>query len=240
MDQATQVAVRASADRGSTQLDWLASRHTFSFGEYWDPRWQSFYSLRVINDDIVAPGSGFGMHGHRDMEIITVVLSGALQHRDSLGNGEVIVPGEVQVMTAGAGIRHSEFNPSTEEPVHLLQIWIEPSRKGLPPFYAQRVFAEELRRNRLCRVAGPVADDGALLINQDANLFISSLNPGASARHQLTAQRVAWLHVARGEVVSNGSTLRSGDAVGYTGAGEIKIEASKASEILLFDLAHVS
>lgn len=240
MDQAKQIAMRASAERGTTQLDWLASRHTFSFGEYWDSRWESFHSLRVINDDIVAPGSGFGMHGHRDMEIITVVLSGSLQHRDSLGNGEVLVPGEVQVMTAGAGIRHSEFNPSTDEPVHLLQIWIEPSRKGLPPSYAQRAFSEELRQNQLCRVAGPAADDGALLINQDANVFISSLGPGASVRGHLAEQRVAWLQVARGEVVCNGSILRSGDAVGLAGAGVIRVEAGQASEILLFDLARRS
>lgn len=230
------LTLRTASTRGTTKTDWLYGRHSFSFGGYYDPRWMGFRCLRVINDDVIAPGNGFGMHGHRDMEIITVVLSGELQHRDSLGNGAVLRPGEVQVMTAGSGIRHSEFNPSSDKPVHLLQIWIEPHSAGLPPSYAQKRFEAEHRHNQWSRVAGPVGDDGALVIAQDAHVFIASISAGTSLQRPIGANRAAWVHVASGEITLNGQTLREGDAVGLEGAQGIQVVCVQQAEVLLFDL----
>jgi len=231
--------IRKANDRGLTHIDWLSSRHSFSFGEYYDPRNMGFRSLRVINDDIIEPGEGFGTHGHRDMEIITVVIEGALEHKDSLGHGEVLRPGEVQVMTAGRGIRHSEFNPSPHERVHLIQIWIEPSAQGLPPAYAQREFPMESRINTLIRVAGTgSATDNAIAINQDASVYVSKILDGGEVRHRLLPGRGAWVHIIRGECAVNGVCLQGGDAAAIETAGEILVQGlDKTSEIILFDLA---
>ncbi|QOJ00442.1 MAG: pirin family protein [Phycisphaeraceae bacterium] len=230
--------IRRSADRGTTDIDWLKSRHTFSFGEYHDPAHMGFRSLRVINDDLVAPGQGFDTHGHRDMEIITVVLSGALEHKDSLGHGEVLRPGEVQVMTAGRGIRHSEFNPSRDTPVHLIQIWIRPQSQGLPPAYAQREFPQT--KGRLARVAGRdgLEPDGALKINQDADLFVGTLAPRQAAEHTLRSGRGVWVHVAEGSASVNTVALSAGDAAAIEQPGPVQIAAGEGgATVLLFDLA---
>ena len=239
------LTLRPGTERGSTHIGWLNSRHTFSFGEYHDPRHMGFRSLRVINDDIVAPGAGFGTHGHRDMEIITIVLAGTLEHTDSLGHGDVLRPGEVQVMSAGRGIRHSEFNHSQDEPVHFLQIWIVPAPVGIPPAYAQRAFAAEARTNRLCRVAGAVSGsagvphaDGALPINQDAHVYHAVLEPGRSARHGLAPGRAAWVHAIAGPLIVNGQSLNAGDAVALEGEAELALgTAHSAAECVVFDLA---
>jgi redox-sensitive bicupin YhaK (pirin superfamily) len=191
----------------------------------------------VINEDRVDPGQGFGMHGHRDMEIVTVVLSGALEHRDSLGNGEVLRPGEVQRMTAGTGIRHGEFNPSPDEPVHLYQIWILPERGGLPPSYDQRPFPEEGRRGRWQLVAAPDGKDGALEIRQDARLLLANLEAGQSLSHDLAPGRHAWLQVARGEVTAGGLALSAGDGLAVSAEERLDVTASGHAELLLFDLA---
>ena len=238
MGERKKVSIRLSQQRGFTEIDWLSSRHTFSFGEYYDPRNMGFRSLRVINDDLIAPGRGFGMHGHRDMEIITVVLQGALEHRDSLGNGEVLRVGEVQVMSAGRGIRHSEFNSSATDPVHLLQIWIDPARTGLDPSYAQREFPPEARRNTLCRVAGPPdGRDSALPIGQDASLFLATIEPKADVEHRLAPGRAAWIHVARGAVLLDGKHLLcGGDACSLEDVEAVTLTAQDPSEVLLFDL----
>lgn len=231
--------VRKAEDRGLTQLDWLYSRHSFSFGEYYDPREMGFRSLRVINDDTISPNRGFGMHGHRDMEIITLVFDGALEHRDSLGHGEVIQPGDVQVMTAGRGIRHSEFNPSEKKSVHLLQIWIEPSDKGLAPAYAQRSFSMEDRTSKLVRVAGLRKNkDQALPINQDADVYVSTLLHGGSLTFDIRPRRALWVQCVRGACSIDGISIRSGDGAAIETAGPLTIigEAEK-TEIILFDLA---
>ena len=231
--------IRKAHDRGLTHIDWLYSRHSFSFGEYYDPRNMGFRTLRVINDDIIEPGEGFGMHGHRDMEIITVVVEGALEHKDSLGHGEVLRPGEVQVMTAGRGIRHSEFNPSSHERVHLFQIWIEPSSTGLTPAYFQREFPIEQRINKLIRVAGnATAADNAIPINQDASVYVTHILEGGNVRFLLQEGRAAWIQVIRGECSINGTPLQSGDAAAIETPGEISLEGlDKTSDVLLFDLA---
>src|SRR4051812_28822810 len=205
------IAVRPSAERGVTRLDWLDSRHSFSFGDYFDPGNVQFRSLRVLNDDKVAPGAGFGMHPHRDMEIITYVINGALEHRDSLGNGEVLRPGEVQRMTAGTGIRHSEFNPSAAEPVHLYQIWLLPERAGLTPGYEQKAFSEAEKQDRWRLVASPDGRDGSLTIRQDARLYLAALTGARELRHELANGRHAWLQVLRGKVVVNDTELAAGD-----------------------------
>ncbi len=234
----TSTIVHRSEDRGVTSIGWLESRHTFSFGEYFDPAKVQFRSLRVINDDIVAPATGFGMHAHRDMEIITVVLSGALEHRDSLGHGEVLRPGEVQVMSAGSGIRHSEKNPSTTEPVHLLQIWIMPDRAGRTPRYEQRAFAADRRRGRLCRVAAGTAleTDDAIAIGQDASLLLGSFRTGERAEHALSPGHAAWVHVATGQVTVNATRLSAGDAISIEGEPTVIVEGTGSEgEILLVD-----
>jgi len=231
--------VRKANDRGLTEIGWLYSRHSFSFGEYYDPRHMGFRTLRVINDDIIAPGKGFGMHGHRDMEIITIVLDGALEHKDSLGNGEALRPGEVQVMTAGRGIRHSEFNPSPTTPVHLIQIWIETEQQGLPPAYAQREFPMADRADRLVRVAGRSQDsDKALPINQDSHVYVSCLSPTGSVSHEVREGRGAWIHVSKGMCSINDVELQGGDAVAIDKPGTIAIRGvGSPTEVIVFDLA---
>jgi hypothetical protein len=231
------ITIRKGEERGRTEADWLDSRHTFSFGEYYDPQHMGFRALRVINDDRVAPGGGFGTHPHRDMEIITVVLDGALEHKDSLGNGSVIRPGDVQRMTAGAGIRHSEFNHSEEDPVHLLQIWILPERNGLQPGYEQKSFMRDETGGRWRVVVAPHSKDGALTIHQDASLAVASLSPGEQATYSLKPGRYAWVQVATGGVTLNGHALQAGDGAAVSEEPRLTVKATEPSELLLFDLA---
>lgn len=229
------LTIQRADERGHANHGWLDSHFTFSFAEYYDPRFMGFRSLRVINDDTVSPGGGFGMHPHRDMEIITVVLHGALEHKDSMGNGRVIRPGEVQYMAAGTGIMHSEFNPSATEPVHLLQIWILPDRKGAKPTYAEKSL-KKVPVGRLNLVASKSGRDGSIAINQDADLFLAKFNRGESLSHSLRENRHAWLHVAEGELTVNGQALKAGDGVAVSDETELKVAASKPAQALLFDL----
>jgi redox-sensitive bicupin YhaK (pirin superfamily) len=231
------ITLRPADERGQTALSWLDSRHSFSFGDYYDPGHMGFRSLRVINDDQVAPGVGFGMHPHRDMEIITYVVNGALEHRDSLGTGEVLRPGEVQRMTAGTGIRHSEFNPSETEPVHLLQIWLLPERAGLTPGYEQKAYPAAERRGRWRLVAARDGRDGAVKIHQDADVFASLLEPGETAKHELRPGRHAWVQVARGAMGLNGLPLGAGDGAAVSNEATVTVAATEPAEVLLFDLA---
>jgi redox-sensitive bicupin YhaK (pirin superfamily) len=230
------ITLRPAGERGVTALGWLDSRHTFSFGDYFDPRHVQYRSLRVLNDDRVAADGGFPRHPHRDMEIITWVLSGALEHRDSLGNGSVIGPGDLQCMSAGTGIVHSEYNPSPTEPVHFLQVWLTPARRGLTPGYEQRHFAEGERRGRLRLVASPDGRDGSVTIHQQADVYAALLGAGDAVTHRPAAGRGAWLHVARGAASLNGKALREGDAAAVEGEG-LTVAADGAAEVLLFDLA---
>ncbi len=236
MNQTVMPIVRKSSDRGHVQIDWLNSYHTFSFGNYQDPNWIQFKSLRVINDDVIAPASGFGTHGHQNMEIITYVLSGALEHQDSLGTGAVIYPGEVQRMTAGTGITHSEFNNSPSESVHLLQIWIIPDTIGLTPSYEQKAFPAGDKQGKLRLVAARDGRDGAVTIHQDVNLYISLLTGDDRISYQVPPNRSVWLHVAQGEVTINDRVLRAGDAIAYAGDADLQLSSSSSGEILLFDL----
>jgi quercetin 2,3-dioxygenase len=232
------LTLRKAADRGHFDHGWLDTHHTFSFGEYHDPAHMGFRTLRVINDDVVAPGQGFGMHPHRDMEIITWVLQGALEHKDSLGSSGVLKPGDVQVMSAGSGIRHSEFNHSSTEPVHLIQTWIMPKEKGIAPRYAQRTMPAEGRRDRFQLLASPDGAGESLPINQDATVSVATLKPGAHAKHALNPSRHAWLHVARGELKVNGADARAGDGIAITGEPTLALHAGQpGAELLLFDLA---
>jgi len=231
------IAIRKANERGHTEFDWLNSWHTFSFGEYYNPQHMGFQALRVINDDTVAPGGGFGTHPHRDMQIITMVLDGTLEHKDSLGTGSVIRPGDVQRMSAGAGIRHSEFNHSQTEPVHFLQIWILPERDGLQPSYEQKTFAPEERRGKLKLIAGPQGDDGALTIHQDVNLYLTSLAHGETVTLSLKPGRHAWVHVATGAVALNGKSLQAGDSAAVSDETTLTLAGTKPAEVLLFDLA---
>jgi len=234
---AAPLLVRPSLARGHANHGWLDTRHTFSFASYYDPRHMGFRGLRVINEDHIAASGGFPTHPHRDMEIVTYVLAGALEHKDSLGNGGLIRPGEVQRMSAGTGILHSEFNPSRGDDVHLLQIWIEPDVRGVTPGYAQTVFPAPDRTGRLRLVASPDGRDGSLSIRTDTNLYASILEPGTSLGYGNRAGRHAWLQVARGRLRVNGQTLAAGDGAAVTSAGGLEIEALDASELLLFDLA---
>jgi hypothetical protein len=224
-------------DRGHFNHGWLDTYHTFSFGDFYDPAQMGFRSLRVINEDRVQPGKGFGMHGHRDMEIITYVLEGALEHKDSLGNGSIIRPGDLQHMTAGTGVRHSEFNPSANEAVHLYQIWLLPERQGLPPSYDQRAFSQVERRGRLRLVASSDGADGSLTIRQDARLYLSSLNTGESVGHEIQTGRHVWLQVLRGRVSVNGTLLESSDALAISDERHLNIVGEQGAEVMLFDLA---
>ncbi len=236
MNQAVMPIVRNAEDRGRVQIDWLQSYHTFSFGSYHDPNHMGFRSLRVINDDVVSPSGGFATHGHRDMEIITYVLSGALAHKDSLGTGAVIYPGEVQRMTAGTGIQHSEFNNSDTEPVHLLQIWILPDTLNLPPSYEQKAFPTAEKQGKLRLVVARDGRDGAVTIHQDANMYVGLLGADDKISYQVAPDRYVWLHVATGEVSIGDRVLKQGDAIAYSGSNSIELATQSQAEILLFDL----
>jgi redox-sensitive bicupin YhaK (pirin superfamily) len=229
------ITIRKAAERGHFDFGWLDTYHTFSFGDYYDPEFMGFRSLRVINEDRVAPRTGFPTHGHRDMEIITYVLEGALEHRDSIGNGSVIRPGEVQRMTAGTGVTHSEAN-SSEDPVHLLQIWILPNARGLKPGYEQKTFTDDEKRDRLRLVASADGRDGSVTINQDASIYASVLAAGREVIHQLAPNRNAWVQVARGRIEINGNDLNQSDGAAISGETAIAIAASEPAELLLFDL----
>ena len=231
------ITVRRSEDRGRADHGWLDTRHTFSFADYRDPRYMGFRTLRVINEDRVQPGQGFGEHPHRDMEIVTYVLEGALEHRDSMGNGAVIRPGDVQRMTAGTGVTHSEFNPSDAEVSHFLQIWITPDAPGLEPGYEQRAFADAEKRGVLRLVASPDGRDGSISLHQDADVHATVLEDGESVTHDLAAGRGAWIQVVRGAVVAGGNELRAGDGAAVTDENRIEIAAHGSAELLLFDLA---
>lgn len=227
---------RKSGDRGHFDHGWLDTYHTFSFADYFDPKHMGFRTLRVINEDTVKPGEGFGTHPHRDMEIITYVTTGALEHKDSMGNGSVIAPGEVQRMSAGTGITHSEFNPSKKERVHLLQIWILPEKRGVKPSYEQKVFPEETRRNRLRLIASKDGREGSVTIHQDASLYACFLSSGESVRHGFGPDRYGWLQVIEGEVSLDGEVLKAGDGASLSGESEAKMTARKDAEFLFFDL----
>jgi redox-sensitive bicupin YhaK (pirin superfamily) len=231
------ITIRKSEDRGHFDLGWLDTYHTFSFDQYYDPAHLHFRSLRVINEDRVEPGHGFPTHSHRDMEIITYVLAGALEHRDSMGNGSVIRPGEVQRMSAGTGVSHSEANPSDSEQVHLLQIWILPQSHGLPPSYEEKHFSDDQRRGRLRLIASSDGREGSVKIHQDAQLYATLLEAGQTVVHVLHDNRYAWLQVARGTVRLNQRELKQGDGAAVSGESELTIDAHNQAEILLFDLA---
>ena len=231
------ITIRKSAERGHFDHGWLDTYHTFSFDQYHDPAHVHFRKLRVINEDLVAPAHGFPMHAHRDMEIITYILSGELEHRDSMGNGSVIRPGDVQRMTAGTGVRHSEFNPSRTEACHLLQIWILPNARDLTPGYEQKFFADDERKGKLKLIASTDGRDGAVAINQDARVYASLLDRGESITHRLSEGRHGWLQVAKGSVELNGQKLEQGDGAAVSDEPEVTVKGAKDSEVLLFDLA---
>jgi redox-sensitive bicupin YhaK (pirin superfamily) len=230
------INVRPAGERGRSLLEWLDSRHTFSFAEYYDVRHLGLGDLRVINDDRVAPGRGFGTHPHRDMEIVTYVLEGSLEHKDSIGNGSIIRPGDVQRLTAGTGVRHSEFNPSRTEPVHFLQIWLIPGETGLAPSYEQKAFGTDEKRGRLRLVASRDGADGSVQLHQDARIFAGVLDPGDHAVLDLAKGRKAWVQVARGRMALNGVSLDEGDGAAIEGETRIELVGRGASEALVFDL----
>ena len=231
------ITIRKAADRGHTKIDWLDSRHSFSFGDYYDPQHMGFGPLRVINDDRVTPGGGFGAHPHRDMEIITYIVSGAVEHKDSLGTGSVIRPGDVQRMTAGSGIRHSEFNPSKTEPVHFLQIWIQPNQKNLTPSYEQRTLSETERLGGLRLIASQDGRDESVTIHQDVDVYASLLESGQAVRHSIRGGRIVWLQLIRGSISLNGQQLQPGDGTAIEQEQKLEITSQDESELLLFDLA---
>jgi redox-sensitive bicupin YhaK (pirin superfamily) len=231
------ITLRRANDRGSTKLNWLDSRHTFSFGDYYDRQHMGFRDLRVINEDRVIPGKGFPTHSHRDMEIITYVLEGAVTHKDSTGTSTVIRPGDVQRMSAGTGVLHSEFNQSARDPVHFLQIWIEPNEHGVAPSYEQKNFADEQKRGRLRLIASPDGGEGSIKIHQDARVYVALLDGADAVSHALAQERKAYVHVARGTVRLNGTALSSGDGAKIDGERELKLSDAKDAEVLLFDLS---
>lgn len=231
------ITIRRSKERGHFDHGWLNTYHTFSFDQYYDPRYMGFRTLRVINEDFVAAGRGFPTHGHRDMEIITYILEGALKHADSIGNGSVIRPGDVQRMTAGTGVRHSEQNASDQERVHLLQIWILPNAENLTPGYEQKAFSEEERRGQLRLIASNDGRDNSVKLNQDVSLFASILAAGEEVSREMDATRYAWIQVARGAVEVNGETANQGDGVVVVAESNLRILAQEPAEVLLFDLA---
>jgi redox-sensitive bicupin YhaK (pirin superfamily) len=230
------ITIRKSSDRGTGRHGWLTTHHTFSFANYYDPKHMGFRDLRVINEDTVAPGRGFGAHRHDNMEIISIVMEGALAHRDSTGGEGVLRRGEVQRMSAGTGVVHSEFNGSQDEPVHFFQIWIEPERRDIAPGYEQKLFPDDERRGKLCLVVAPGSTDGALDIHADARVYSALLERGQSVEHDLAAGRGAWLQVARGTIDVNGVTLAEGDGAAVEDETSLTITARDAAEILLFDL----
>jgi redox-sensitive bicupin YhaK (pirin superfamily) len=229
------ITIRKTNERGHANHGWLDSYHTFSFADYYDPNWMGYRNLRVINDDIISPGMGFGTHPHRDMEIITYVLSGAVAHKDSMGNSGAIRPGEVQYMAAGTGIQHSEFNAAPKEATHLLQIWITPDQRGAKPRYEDRSFADAAP-GKLHLVTSKTGRDGSIAINQDADLWLSKLEPSDEVTHRFESNRHGWLHVAEGEVLMNGHVLASGDSAALDEESLLQIKATKPSQVLLFDL----
>ena len=231
------ITIRRSNQRGHFDHGWLNTYHTFSFDQYYDPRYVGFRTLRVINEDCVAPGRGFPKHGHRDMEIITYILEGALKHEDSMGNGSVIRPGDVQRMTAGTGVRHGEQNASDGESVHLLQIWILPHTTGLEPGYEQKAFSEDERRGKLRLIASEDGRDGSVLVHQDVSLFASKLPAGGEAHREMDPLRYAWIQVARGALSVNDERAEQGDGVVVVGESDLQIRAEQDAELLLFDLA---
>ena len=231
------VQIRRSNERGHAQFGWLDSHHTFSFGSYYDPAQMGFRALRVINEDRVVPGAGFGAHPHKDMEIITYVLKGAIAHKDSTGGESVLRQGEVQRMSAGTGVVHSEFNDSQEQPVHFLQIWIEPGQRGIEPGYEQRELSDEEKHNTLRLLVSPAGANESLQIHQDARLYASLLDAAQALRHDLDPSRHYWVHVARGHLTANGETLRTGDAIGLTGENILTLGGETDAEVLVFDLA---
>lgn len=230
------IKIRRASERGRTKIDWLDSRHTFSFGDYHEPQHMGFRALRVINDDRVLASSGFGAHPHRDMEIVSYVLDGALGHEDSMGNGSTIRPGEVQRMSAGTGVVHSEWNHSKTEAVHFLQIWILPERRGLAPGYEQRAFEPQELRDRLRLVASPDGREGSVTIHQDVTMYATRLSPGKSVAHGLAPTRFAWVQVARGAITVNGVELSSGDGAAVEGEPRIELRGTEDAEVLVFDL----
>ena len=230
------ITIRKAEDRGHFDFGWLNTYHTFSFGDYYDPKHTRFGTLRVINEDFVQPGEGFPTHGHRDMEIVTYILEGALQHRDSMGTGSIIRRGDAQRMSAGTGVTHSEANPSSDEPVHLLQIWIFPREQGTQPDYEEKKFSDEEKHNRLRLIVSPDGSEGSVRIHQDAKIFASLLDPGQQVEHALADGRDAWLQVAAGSVNVNDNPLKQGDGAGIRKELKITITATEAAEILLFDL----
>jgi redox-sensitive bicupin YhaK (pirin superfamily) len=232
------ITVRPARDRGVANFRWLDSRHTFSFGEYFDPNYMGFANLRVINEDKVLPGEGFATHGHRDMEIISYVLEGALEHKDSIGTGSVIRPGDVQRMSAGTGILHSEYNASQTEPVHFLQIWILPEQRGIKPGYEQKTFSDEEKRGKLRLVGSRDGREGAITIHQDVDLYATLLNYGDRVNHSLANGRVAWLQVTRGAVMLNEQALSAGDGAAVTEEALLTVQGTADNtEVLLFDMA---
>jgi redox-sensitive bicupin YhaK (pirin superfamily) len=235
VDGLSMMKIRKANERGHAEHGWLDTYHTFSFADYYDPQWMGFRSLRVINDDLVMPGMGFGTHPHRDMEIITYILGGALEHKDSMGNGRVIRAGEVQYMAAGTGVQHSEFNPARDEAVHLLQIWIQPDRTGVTPRYGEKSL-KDAATGTWHLVTSKTGRDGSIAIHQDADLWLAKLETGQAVSHSLADGRHAWIHVAEGEVKLNGKILSGGDAAAVSGKAGLKLAAAKPSQVLLFDL----
>jgi len=229
------INIRKSNERGHASHGWLDSYHSFSFADYHDPQWMGYRSLRVINDDLILPGQGFGAHPHRDMEIISYVLSGALAHKDSMGNGSVINAGEFQYMAAGSGVQHSEFNPSKTESTRLLQIWIQPDAKAVKPRYAEKKYATAAT-GQLHLVTSKTGRDNSIAIHQDADLYLAKLEPGQEVTHLPASGRHVWLHVAEGEITLNGKTLSGGDAAIVENESKLSVSAGKPSQVLLFDL----
>lgn len=231
------IQLRKSGERGHAQIDWLDSHHSFSFGSYYDPRFMGFRNLRVINEDVIAPNGGFPTHSHQDMEIITYMISGALEHRDSMGNSEVIHPGELQRMSAGTGIRHSEYNASDSEPAHLLQIWIEPEQHGIAPGYEQKLVRDVVQPGNLGLVVAPAEQGGALTMHANARLYAGILETGQELEHPLPPNRHAWVQMIRGELSLNRTSLQAGDGAAVSEEDQLQVLASKPSEFLLFELS---
>ena len=230
------IALRRASERGHANHGWLDSFHSFSFADYHDPEHMGFGPLRVINEDRVQPGKGFGTHGHRDMEIVSYVLDGQLEHKDSMGTGSIIVPGDVQRMSAGRGVQHSEYNPSRTAGVHFLQIWIEPNVRGIPPGYEQTHIAADGKRGRLRLIASPDGADGSVTIHQDARVYAALLDGDEAVTHPLAHGRRAYVHIARGRAYVNGSALEAGDAAKFVDEASVRIDRAAAAEILVFDL----
>ncbi len=230
------LTLRKASDRGHADHGWLDSHHSFSFADYHDPAHMGFGALRVINEDRVQPGKGFGTHGHRDMEILSYVLEGELEHKDNMGNGSVIVPGDVQRMSAGRGVLHSEYNPSRTNPVHFLQIWIEPAQRGIDPGYEQTRVEPSQMRGRLRLIASPDGAQGSVTIHRNASVYAALIDGAETARHDLAPGRRAYVHVARGSVRVNGNELASGDAAKITGEAGVTLDGGRDAEVLLFDL----